>query len=81
MITLGMVELVFACSLMFLSFSEVRAEYRPTGLSDRPSWASLTSANSGLLSDRILVVRHAVAMFAFTQTPLGRMINAVRDQS
>ncbi|MES3020390.1 MAG: branched-chain amino acid ABC transporter permease [Pseudomonadota bacterium] len=80
MITLGLVELVFAGSLMFPGFfggeggvttNRVRGE-AVLGLSYGPQiqvyylialWLFLST----------------IAMFAFTQTPLGRMLNAVRD--
>ncbi|MES2128165.1 MAG: branched-chain amino acid ABC transporter permease [Pseudomonadota bacterium] len=80
MITLGLVELVFASSLMFPGFfggeggittNRVRGEAF-LGLSYGPQievyyliavWLFISTA----------------AMFAFTHTPLGRMINAVRD--
>nr|WP_229458888.1 branched-chain amino acid ABC transporter permease [Massilia glaciei] len=80
MITLGLVELVFAGSLMFPEFfggegglttNRVRGEVL-FGLSYGPQiqvyylialWLFLST----------------IAMFAFTQTPLGRMLNAVRD--
>ena len=80
MITLGLVELVFASSLMFPGFfggeggittNRVRGEAL-LGLTYGPQvqvyyliafWLFISTA----------------AMFAFTQTPLGRMINAVRD--
>jgi branched-chain amino acid transport system permease protein len=80
MITLGIVELVFACSLMFPEFfggeggiSANRVMGKPVlGISYGPQiqvyyliafWLFISTA----------------AMYAFTQTPLGRIINAVRD--
>jgi branched-chain amino acid transport system permease protein len=80
MITLGLVELVFASSLMFPDFfggeggvttNRVRGEALH-GITYGPQiqvyyliafWLFITT----------------IAMFAFTQTPLGRMVNAVRD--
>jgi branched-chain amino acid transport system permease protein len=80
MITLGMVELVFACSLMFPSFfggeggiSTNRVIGKPIlGISYGPQIQVYY-----LIAFWLLV--STVGMYAFTQTPLGRMINAVRD--
>jgi branched-chain amino acid transport system permease protein len=80
MITLGLVELVFAASLMFPGFfggeggvTTNRVMGKPfLGISYGPQievyyliafWLFLSTA----------------AMYAFTHTPLGRMLNAVRD--
>lgn len=80
MITLGLVELVFASSLMFPSFfggeggittNRVRGE----------AWRDITYGPQ--LEVYYLIAgwlfASTIAMFAFTQTPLGRMVNAVRD--
>ena len=80
MITLGLVELVFASSLMFPSFfggeggvttNRVRGE----------AWRDITYGPQlevyYLIAGWLFVT--TIAMFAFTQTPLGRMVNAVRD--
>jgi len=80
MITLGMVELVFACSLMFPKFFGGEG-----GISTN---RVIGQAFMGITYGPQIQVYYliafwlfvsAVAMFAFTQTPLGRMINAVRD--
>ena len=80
MITLGIVELVFACSLMFPEFFGGEG-----GIS-----------TNRVYGDKILGITYGpqiqvyyliafwlfistVGMYAFTQTPLGRIINAVRD--
>lgn len=80
MITLGMVELVFACSLMFPGFfggeggisgnRVMGAE--PFGISYGPQIQVYY-----LIAFWLFVA--TVGMYAFTQTPLGRIINAVRD--
>ena len=80
MISLGIGEMVFACSLMFPGFfggeggiSTNRVVGQPVlGLSYGPG-----------IQVYYLIVGWALAcmaaMFAWTQTPLGRMANAVRD--
>lgn len=80
MITLGIGELVFVSSAMFPGFFG-----GDTGVStSRVYGASLMGITFGpsvqayyLIS--IWVFAATLAMYAFTQTPLGRMINAVRD--
>ncbi|NIA00252.1 branched-chain amino acid ABC transporter permease [Massilia sp. CCM 8734] len=80
MITLGLVELVFACSLMFPGFfggeggittNRVRGQAF-MGLTYGPQVQVYYLIAAWLFVS-------TVAMFAFTQTPLGRMANAVRD--
>ncbi|UOD29111.1 branched-chain amino acid ABC transporter permease [Massilia violaceinigra] len=80
MITLGLVELVFACSLMFPGFfggeggittNRVRGEAF-MGVTYGPQVQVYYLIAAWLFIS-------TVAMFAFTQTPLGRMANAVRD--
>jgi branched-chain amino acid transport system permease protein len=80
MITLGMVELVSACSLMFPDFFGGEG-----GISaDR----TLGNAFLGITYGPQIQVYYLIAfwlflctaaMYAFTQTPLGRIMNAVRD--
>jgi len=80
MITLGLGELVFAAALMFPAVfggeSGVTAN-RVTG----PAVFGITYATGVqvyyLVAAYTLVA--AAAMFAFTRTPLGRLLNAVRD--
>ena len=80
MITLGLVELVFASSLMFPGFfggeggittNRVRGE----------TWHGISFGPQ--LQVYYLIALwlfiSTIAMFAFTQTPLGRIVNAVRD--
>ncbi len=80
MITLGIVELVFACSLMFpeffggeggISTNRVYGE-KFFGISFGPQIQVYY-----LIAFWLFI--STVGMYAFTQTPLGRIINAVRD--
>jgi branched-chain amino acid transport system permease protein len=80
MITLGLVELVFASSLMFPGFfggeggittNRVRGEAM-YGITYGPQIQVYY-----LIAVWLFI--STVAMYAFTQTPLGRMVNAVRD--
>jgi branched-chain amino acid transport system permease protein len=80
MITLGLVELVFACSLMFPGFFGGEGGIT----TNRVRGAAVMGITYGpqlqvyyLIAAWLFV--STVAMFAFTQTPLGRMANAVRD--
>jgi branched-chain amino acid transport system permease protein len=80
MITLGIVELVAACSLMFPGFFGGEG-----GIStDRVIGSPFLGITYGpqiqvyyLIAFWLLV--SAIGMYAFTQTPLGRLANAVRD--
>ncbi len=80
MISLGIGELVFACSLMFPGFFGGEA-----GISgDRVYGTPLLGISFGpqiqvyyLIAVWLFI--SAAAMFALTQTPLGRIANAVRD--
>lgn len=80
MITLGIVELVFACSLMFPAFFGGEGGISSNRVYGQPFF--------GLTYGPQIQVYYLIAfwlfistigMFAFTQTPLGRIINAVRD--
>ena len=80
MITLGIVELVFACSLMFPEFfggeggittNRVYGE-KFLGITYGPQIQVYY-----LIAFWLFIA--TVGMYAFTQTPLGRIINAVRD--
>lgn len=80
MITLGMVELVAACSLMFPQFFGGEGGIT----TNRVQGAAVLGISFGpqiqvyyLIAAYLFLA--TLAMFAFTQTPLGRMINAVRD--
>lgn len=80
MITLGLGELVFAAALMFPGFSGGEA-----GVSaNRVVGPAVLGISFGpaiqvyyLIAAYTLV--SALLMYAFTQTPLGRLLNAVRD--
>ncbi|HYD97371.1 MAG TPA: branched-chain amino acid ABC transporter permease [Noviherbaspirillum sp.] len=80
MITLGIVELVFACSLMFPGFFGGEG-----GIStNRVYGEKFLGVTFGpqiqvyyLIAAWLFI--STIGMFAFTQTPLGRIINAVRD--
>ncbi|WP_394777256.1 branched-chain amino acid ABC transporter permease [Undibacterium sp.] len=80
MITLGVVELVFACSLMFPSFFGGEGGISTNRVIGQPFL--------GITYGPQIQVYYLVAlwlfvstigMYAFTQTPLGRLANAVRD--
>lgn len=80
MITLGMVELVFACSLMFPSFFGGEG-----GIStNRVIGSSFLGVTYGPQIQVYYLIAFwlfisTIGMYAFTQTPLGRIVNAVRD--
>lgn len=80
MITLGMVELVFACSLMFPNFFGGEG-----GIStNRVIGQSFMGITYGPQIQVYYLIAlwlfiSTVGMYAFTQTPLGRIVNAVRD--
>ncbi|MES2047945.1 MAG: branched-chain amino acid ABC transporter permease [Pseudomonadota bacterium] len=80
MITLGIVELVFACSLMFPGFFGGEGGVS----SNRVVGQAFLGVTYGpqiqvyyLISFWLFV--STIGMYAFTQTPLGRLANAVRD--
>jgi branched-chain amino acid transport system permease protein len=80
MITLGMAELVFAMSLMFSEFFGGEAGVS----SNRVTGQSFFGITFGpAIQVYYLIAAYTfvcvVLMFAFTRTPLGRMLNAVRD--
>ena len=80
MITLGLVELVFASSLMFPGFFGGEGGVTTNRVSGQP-FLGITYGPQiqvyYLIAFWLFV--STIAMFAFTQTPLGRMVNAVRD--
>ncbi len=80
MISLGIGEMVFACSLMFPGFFGGEAGITTNRVTGRP-FLGLTYGPA--IQVYYLIVGWALvcmaAMFAWTQTPLGRMANAVRD--
>lgn len=80
MITMGIGELVFACSLMFPEFFGGEG-----GIStNRVYGEKFLGINFGPQLQVYYLIAFwlfisALGMYAFTQTPLGRIINAVRD--
>ena len=80
MITLGLVELVFASSLMFPGFFGGEGGFT----TNRVRGQALLGITYGPQIQVYYLIAFwlfisTIAMFAFTQTPLGRMVNAVRD--
>lgn len=82
MITLGLAELVFAMSLMVPEFFGGEAGVAGNRVVGKPVW--------GISFGPQIQVYYLIAaytfvcvglMFAFTRTPLGRMLNAVRDNA
>lgn len=80
MITLGLAELVFAMSLMFSEFFGGEAGVSADRMAGEPFM--------GITYGPVIQVYYLIAvytfvsvalMYAFTRTPLGRMLNAVRD--
>ena len=80
MITLGLVELVFAGSLMFPEFFGGEGGVTTNRVRGQP-FLGITYGPQIQVYYLIAgwLFLSTVAMFAFTQTPLGRMLNAVRD--
>ena len=80
MISLGIGEMVFACSLMFPGFFGGEAGISTNRVIGQPF---LGISYGPSIQVYYLIVAWALAcmaaMFAWTQTPLGRMANAVRD--
>ena len=80
MITLGLVELVFASSLMFPGFFGGEGGITTNRVIGAPVLG--ISYGPQIQVYYLIAFWHftsTVAMFAFTQTPLGRLLNAVRD--
>ncbi len=80
MITLGMAELVFAMSLMFSEFFGGEAGVSANRVFGQ-SFFGLTYGPAIQVYYLIAIYTFVCValMFAFTRTPLGRMLNAVRD--
>ena len=80
MITLGMAELVFAMSLMVPEFFGGEGGVSGNRVTGQP-FMGITYGPATQVYYLIAVYTFlaVAAMFAFTQTPLGRMLNAVRD--
>jgi branched-chain amino acid transport system permease protein len=80
MITLGVAELVFAMSLMFSEFFGGEAGVSGNRVAGQ-SFMGITFGPQVQIYYLIAVYTFVCValMFAFTQTPLGRILNAVRD--
>jgi branched-chain amino acid transport system permease protein len=80
MITLGIVELVFACSLMFPEFFGGEGGISTNRVIGKP-FLGITFGPQIEVYYLIAfwLFLSTVGMYAFTQTPLGRLTNAVRD--
>jgi branched-chain amino acid transport system permease protein len=80
MITLGLVELVFASSLMFPGFFGGEGGITTNRVIGQP-FLGITYGPQIQVYYLIAgwLFASTIAMFAFTQTPLGRILNAVRD--
>lgn len=80
MITLGMAELVFAMSLMFSEFFGGEAGVSGNRVTGQPFFGINFGPPSQVYYLIAVYTFVCVAlMFAFTRTPLGRILNAVRD--
>jgi branched-chain amino acid transport system permease protein len=80
MITLGMAELVFAMSLMFSEFFGGEAGISADRVVGDPVFGITYGPNIQVYYLIAVYTFICVAlMFAFTRTPLGRIVNAVRD--
>jgi branched-chain amino acid transport system permease protein len=80
MITLGIVELVFACSLMFPEFFGGEGGISTNRVLGEPFFGITYGPQIQVYYlIAFWLFLSTVCMYAFTQTPLGRIINAVRD--
>ena len=81
MISLGIGELVAACALMFPGFFGGEGGISGNRVIGKESFLGLTWGPQVEMYGLIVMWAFlaTVAMFALTQTPLGRMANAVRD--
>jgi len=80
MITLGMAELVSAMSLMFSEFFGGEAGVSSNRMVGEPFWGITFGPQIQVYYLIALYTLVCVAlMYAFTRTPLGRILNAVRD--
>lgn len=80
MITLGIAELIFAMSLMFSEFFGGEAGISANRVTGQPFFG-ITFGPPTQVYYLIAVYTFlcVAAMYAFTRTPLGRILNAVRD--
>jgi len=82
MITLGMAELVFAMSLMFTDFFGGEAGLSGNRVQGRALWGIDFKSQTQVYALIAIYTWVCVGlMYAFTQTPLGRLLNAVRDNA
>ena len=80
MITLGVAELVFAMSLMFSEFFGGEAGVSGNRVAGQPFFGITFGPQVQIYYLIAVYTFVCVAlMYAFTQTPLGRILNAVRD--
>jgi len=80
MITLGVAELVFAMSLMFSEFFGGEAGVSGNRVAGEAFWGITFGPQIQVYYLIAIYTFICVAlMYAFTQTPLGRILNAVRD--
>ncbi len=80
MITLGVAELVFAMSLMFSEFFGGEAGISGNRVAGQSFWGITFGPQIQIYYLIAIYTFICVAlMYAFTQTPLGRILNAVRD--
>ena len=80
MITMGIAELVFAMSLMFSEFFGGEAGVSGNRVAGDSFWGITYGPQIQIYYLISIYTFICVAlMYAFTQTPLGRMLNAVRD--
>jgi branched-chain amino acid transport system permease protein len=80
MITLGIAELVFAMSLMFSEFFGGEAGISGNRVAGSTVWGITFGPQIQIYYLIAIYTFICVAlMYAFTQTPLGRILNAVRD--
>ena len=80
MITLGVAELVFAMSLMFSEFFGGEAGVSGNRVAGQAFWGITFGPQIQVYYLIAIYTFICVAlMYAFTQTPLGRILNAVRD--
>jgi branched-chain amino acid transport system permease protein len=80
MITLGVAELVFAMSLMFSEFFGGEAGVSANRVVGKPVMGiTYGPAIQVYYLIAVYTLACVAAMYAFTRTPLGRMLNAVRD--
>jgi branched-chain amino acid transport system permease protein len=80
MITLGIVELVFACVLMFPGFFGGEGGIATNRVAGEPFFGITYGPQIQvyyLIAFWLFIA--TIGMYAFTQTPLGRIVNAVRD--